>query len=97
MKTRKTRRPIAAPSSPVATFRDGARVDCGGHLGTVVSTEFTPDDFGRPIHWQMCTVRWDDGTTSEMSPDNLEPVPANEDERAAMEADRARAFARMHD
>jgi hypothetical protein len=96
MSTRRNRTK-PSPTKPAPIFADGARVTCGEHAGTVVSTEFTPDDFGRDIVWQMTTVRWDDGRTDEISPASLEAECTTDEERAAREYADAVAFARIHD
>lgn len=84
-------------TKPAPIFADGARVTCGENAGTVVSTTFTPDDFGRDIVWQMTTVRWDDGRTDEMSPACLDDECTTEAELAKRQYDDAVTFARIHD
>lgn len=94
---RKTTKPAVAPVKHSPIFADGARVTCGGNAGTVVSTEMTPDDFGRDIVWQMCTVLWDDGRTDATNPSSLDAECTTDEQREARAYADAVAFARIHD
>lgn len=97
---RNTRKP-AAPVAPTATFVDGARVCVEGSddVGTVLSTEITPDDFGRDTHYEMVTVQWDDARfgAAQHHACNLVRADLTDAEKFQRECDDARAFARIHD